>query len=244
MRTNQIIFLIIIIFLNSCGFEKIGEWNISELYVQKIEGTSKVIYKYNAWGGRDSNANGFVIMDSTEKFKIDMNKELPFYYLSQIPNKKNVEGVTHECYGTCGEPYYKSLPIFKPMEVKSDFENGIKITTRIYQYKGYSEHDRGLERYVFEKYKETRDSLYFYNLDDVESMDGIHLDELKVKKGEVYLSSNANKEIEKIFVDDVALNPKTNSIEQIRHIHLTPKNKLIDTEISEIGIFREIKKSK
>lgn len=72
-------------------------------------------------------------------------------------------------------------------------------------------------------------------------MDGIHLDELKVKKGEVYLISNNKNEIEKIMVDDVTLDSKTNSIEQIRHINLTPKNKLKDSEISERGIFRKVK---
>jgi len=229
--------------LTSCGFGK-TEWRIDKLYKQKIEGSSKVIYNFSAWGGLDSNPHGFIVLDSTKQFEIDVKNILPIYQLSEIPSKTNLEGITHDCYGTCGEPYYDSTPIFKPMKVDVTSENGIKLTTRIYQYKGYSEHDRGLERYVFEKYTETRDSLYFYNLDDVESMDGIHLDELKVKKGEIYLSSNVNKEIEKIIVDDVTLNPKTKSIEQIRHIYLTPKKKLKDNEISYIGIFREVKISK
>lgn len=131
IRINLIIKLIPLLFITSCGFEKIGEWNITELYAQKIEGTSKIIYKYDAWGGRDSNANGFVIIDSTKKFKIDLNKELPFYHLSNIPTKKKIEGIIHECFGTCGAPYYKSIPIFKPMETKSAFDNTIKLTTRI-----------------------------------------------------------------------------------------------------------------
>lgn len=62
--------------LSSCGLG-LGEWNISELYAQKIEGTSKILYKYDAWGGRDSHASGYVILDSTEIFKVDIRKDLP-----------------------------------------------------------------------------------------------------------------------------------------------------------------------
>ena len=49
----------------------LGKWNVDELFAQQIEGSSKLLYKYNAWGGRDSNANGFVILDSPKEFKID-----------------------------------------------------------------------------------------------------------------------------------------------------------------------------
>ncbi|RXM52690.1 MULTISPECIES: hypothetical protein [unclassified Chryseobacterium] len=229
-----------LLILYSCGFGK-TEWRIDQLYTQKIEGTSKVIYYFSAWGGLDSNPHGFIILDSTKQFQVEVESILPIYQLSQIPNKSNIEGITHECYGTCGDPYYNSIPIFKPMKVNISSENEIKLTTRTYQYKGYSEHDRALERYVFEKYKETKDSLFFYNLNDVESMNGIHLDELKVKKGETYLLFNKQDNIEKIIVDDVTLNLKTNSIEKIRHIALTPKNKIRNKEFSERGIFRELK---
>jgi len=223
-----------------CNFIK-TEWKIDEIYMQKIEGSSKVIYNFSAWGGLDSNPHGFIILDSTETFQVDVENILPIYQLSDIPTKSNIDGITHDCYGTCGDPYYKSVPIFKPMDLKKTKIEDIELTSRIYQYKGYVEHTRGLERYAFEKFKETTDSLFFYNLDDVESMNGIHLYELKIKKGEIYIQLNEKKEIKKIIADEVTLNSKTKSIEQIRHIFLTPKNKIINNEISERGIFREVK---
>ena len=241
IKTYTIVFLMLLICLYSCGFEKLGQWDISELYAQKIEGTSKILYKYDAWGGRDSNANGFVILDSTEIFKIDLKKELPFYKLSDIPNKNKIEGITHECYNSCGEDYYKSKPNYKPMKIDKFQSNNINIENIIYQYRGYSEKDGGLERYVFEKFIETKDSLFFYNLDDVESMDGIHLDELRVKKGEVYLQQNENKEIQKIIVEQISLNPITKEFIDGRTCFLTPKNKTFANEFSQRGIFRKIK---
>lgn len=234
------LFSIIPIFLTfySCGFGK-PEWKIDQLYVQKIEGTSKVIYNFSAWGGLDSNPHGFIILDSSKTFKVEVEKILPFYNLSNIPTKSDIEGVSHECYGTCGEPYYKSIPIFKPMKTENTKEGDINLKNRIYQYRGYSEHDNGLQRYVFEKFQETKDSLFFYNLDDIESINGLHLNELKVKKGEVYLQLNKDKNIIKVIVDEVTLHPKTRSIEQIRHVYLTPKHKISNYEISERGIFRQ-----
>lgn len=240
-KIHTIIFSISLICLYSCGFDKLGQWNISELYAQKIEGTSKILYKYDAWGGRDSNANGFVILDSTETFKIDLKQELPFYKLYDIPNKTKIEGITHECYNSCGEDYYKSKPNFKPMKIDKFQSNNINIENIIYQYRGYSEKDGGLERYVFEKFIETKDSIFFYNLNDVESMHEIHLDELKVKKGEIYLQNNEKKEIEKIIVEQISLNPTTKEFIDGRTCYLTPKNKTFTNEFSQRGIFRRIK---
>src|SRR3954466_15555559 len=99
--------------LYGCGF---GQWKVAGLYVQKIEGTSKLLYKYDAWGGRDSHSSGYVILDSTETFEVDLNQDLPFYYLMEIPNKKVVEGVSHICNNSCGEDYKKASPIFMPLK--------------------------------------------------------------------------------------------------------------------------------
>lgn len=243
IRIFKLLFLILMLSTYGCG-TGVGEWTISELYAQKIEGTSKILYKYDAWGGRDSNANGFIILDSSETFKIDLQNNLPFYNLSDIPNKTKIEGITHECYNSCGDDYYKSQPIFKSMKIKKSESNGINIETIIYQYRGYSEKDGGLERYVFEKIVETKDSLFFHNLNDVESMDGIHLDELKVKKGEIYLQQNDNGEIKKIIVEQRSLNPKTKELIDGRTCFLTPKNKIFAKQLSERGIFRKIKTAK
>lgn len=222
-----------------CGFGK-TEWTIDKLFVQKIEGSPNLIYDFSAWGGRDSNPHGFIILDSTQTFKVEVENILPVYQLSEIPNKTSIEGITHDCHGTCGEPYYKSIPVFKPMKIESQEIKGINLTTRTYQYKGYSESSNG-GRYQFDKFIETKDSLYFYNLNDVESMEKNHLSELKVKKGEIYLYQNERKEIIKIIAREVQLNPETKSIEKISDYTLTPKYKTENHQFSERGVFREVK---
>lgn len=222
-----------------CGFGK-TEWTVDKLFVQKIEGTSKVIYNFSAWGGLDSNPHGFIILDSTKSFKVEVEDILPIYQLSEIPNKNNIKGITHECYGTCGEPYYKSTAIFTPMKIDSTVIQGITLTTNVYQYKGYSEISNG-GRFQFDKFKETKDSLFFYNLNDIESMEKIHLDVLKIKKGEIYLYQNETKEIVRIIAEEVKINQRTQSLEKISTFTLTPKYKMLSNELSERGIFREVK---
>jgi len=243
MKIRFFIISILILSAYSC-IKGLTEWTVDELYFQKIEGTSKVLYKYDAWGGRDSNANGFIILDSTDNFKVDLSKELPFYILSEIPNSSRIEGITHDCYGSCGESYYRTNPIFRPMKTENRVNDGINVITQIYQYRGYSEKEHALERYVFERFSETSDSLFFYNLNDVESLCGIHLDELKVKKGEVYLTENEKNQIVKIIISEASLNLKNKNLEQIRTVFLTPKYEINDSQFSERGIFRQVKTSK
>ena len=241
IKINAFIFSFLLICFCSCGFDKIGQWDISELYAQKIQGTSKILYKFDAWGGRDSHVNGFLILDSTKNFKIDLENNLPFYNLSDIPNKAIIEGITHECYNSCGDEYSKSQPIFKPMKIDNSKSNNINIETITYQYHGYSERNKGLERYVFEKFVETVDSLFFFNLNDVESMNGIHLDNLRVKKGEIYLQQNENAEIKKIIVEQQTLNPTTKEFIKGMTFFLTPKSTIFTRNFSEKGIFREVR---
>ncbi len=95
LRTTLVLF--IIFNLSSCNW---GEWHVGELYSQRIEGTSKILYKYDAWGGRDSHASGFIILDSTETFEVNPNNDLQFVYLTEIPNKNYILGAKNDVYSS------------------------------------------------------------------------------------------------------------------------------------------------
>jgi len=226
--------------LYSCGFGGWGEWKVSELYNQKIEGTSKILYKYDAWGGRDSHVSDFVILDSTEKFKVKPSENLPFTYLQEIPDKIFIKGVSHICDNSCGENYYKTSPIFIPIKEENSEKQSIKIANNIYQYRGFSERSKGLERFQFEKFREIRDSLFFYNLDDVESMEGKHLDSLKFKKTDIVIKQNKEQQITQIVIEDLIIGNSSNEIILKQSYFLTPKNKLKSNVFSDYGVFKEV----
>ncbi|RKF42605.1 hypothetical protein BCY89_03805 [Sphingobacterium siyangense] len=245
MKFKFLFLSILTILLNSCGFDLSGEWDITELYVQKIEGSSKLLYKYDAWGGRDSHVYGFIIIDSTQSFKIDLDSTLPMYNLSEIPSKNKISGIKHECKNDCGDEYYKTKPNYLPLRIDKSKSEGIAIENIVFQYRGLSEKDRGLRGdFVFEKFIETKDSIYFFNLNDIKSVYKKHLDELKLKKGEVYLSENEAGKITRIVINQTTLNPLNNEIIQTVAYFLSPESKIESSDFSDRGIFREVKASK
>lgn len=245
MKSTFIIYSILSLLLISCGFDKSSDWDIYELYAQKIEGSSKLLYKYDAWGGRDSHTYGFIIIDSTQPFKIDLDNTLPFSKLSEIPSKNKITGIKHECKNDCAEKYFKTKPNYLPLKFDKLKSEGINIESIAYQYRGLGEKDKGLRGdFVFEKFLETKDSIYFYNLNDIKSAHKTHLDELKLKKGEVYLSENRNGEIAKITIKQTTLNPQNNEIIETFTYFLSPENKIKKSDFSDRGIFKEVKITK
>lgn len=106
---------------------------------------------------------------------------MPFTDLLAIPNKALVKGVSTDYKNNCGEDFKRTIPNFTPIKQENAKRQDFKIINLIYQYNEFPDRDRELETFQFEKFKEVRDSILFFNLDDVESMNGKHLDSLKLK---------------------------------------------------------------
>ena len=220
--------------LNSCG--KV-EWD-TNLYVQKIEGTSKILYKYNASGGRDTMVYGYILLDSTETFEVDISKNLPFSYLENIPSKKKINGIDVE------EPDYenidkKTINVYVTLKKFNEKENGIDVQTKIYQYEGYSNRNFGLGTFEFENFKETRDSIIFYKLNDIKSLKPQHLDSLKLEKKNIVIKQNKNSDIISIDIEDFKFSKSTNEIISVKTYFLTPKKKMKSKLFSDYGVFKE-----
>ena len=157
-----------------------GEWDIT-LYEQKIEGTSKAIYKYDPWGGRDSHKAGYAILDTTEIFKIQGLKNISLDYLIEIPTKNLVEVVRID------DIPYKEMEKMNETYIPTKFEEkeiqGINIKTKHYQEKGYRQLNSIGLSYEFSDFKETKDSICFYDLNYVRyTFKSRHKDSMKIKK--------------------------------------------------------------
>lgn len=227
--------------LQSCGFGDIGKWDISGLSVLKIEGSSKVVYKYDAWGGFDSHAFGYRLMDSTETFRVDQAEDLPFYDLLSIPTKSIILGFSHTCAESCGEFYANAIPKFGPIEIQNSVINNIEIEYLIYQYKGYSKKSNGFDQFEFKNFVETRDSLFFFDLDDVKSKNGKHLDVLKIKKRMVEIQNVHNQnDVGLIVIKDVEID-MNKELKSYKTYHLTPKEQISIDEFSDYGIFKPVR---
>jgi hypothetical protein len=179
-----------------------GEWRIT-LYEQKTEGTSKVIYQYDAWGGRDSHISGYAILDTNEVFAIPRIKKLWITQLAGIPTKNavqviNLESVTYE-------EEKKLKAIFTPLKTTEFVSKGMAIQSTHYQGKGFKEKSYGFYRYEFERFEETRDSLFFYNLKDIISMEKSQIDSLRIKRGNVIIHQTPNKIIKQLEIEHLVL---------------------------------------
>jgi hypothetical protein len=236
---NCLISLGLLFILNGCESPK---WSVDELYAQKIEGTSKVLYKYYATGGLDAEADAYKILDSTENFKVKVSDDLNFFYLQEIPTTTIIKAVTDPCDSSCGKNYNKAIPIFTPVNKEISKKDNITIENSIYQYKGFGEKTKSLKAFQFETFKETRDSLAFYNLNDIESVNGVHADSLKIKKTNVIIRQTKNHEIIQIVIDDLIFDKDSNSIIQYQPYFLTSKFKLNSNAFSDYGIFKEVVK--
>lgn len=216
-------------------FTSCGDWSVSEVYIQKIEGSSKVLYKYAAWGGRDSHVSGYSILDSSEIFRVDLQNRLNFLDLKSIPTKKLIQGIEHD-----GSDYVKAIhDNYKPIKTTNFEKQGFRIEVKQYQYRGYSNHNGGLDTYNFENFKETRDSLYFYNLDDVESVQPNHQDVLKFKKTNVYIDRNELNNVSKITINDLQLTD-VDEIISSRTYFLRPKKIISINMFSDYGVFKRV----
>lgn len=232
-----------LILISSCKFDFFDdnfEWTVSELYVKRIKETSNVIYRYEAWGGRDSHAYGYRILDSTEVFKVEPENDLPFSYLENILDKNTILGVSHICENSCGENYKNAKPIFTPIKVENVKFKNMNIEHKIYQYKGFTERRKILARYQFEEFKETQDSIFFYNLNDVISKNGKHLDNLRLEKKGITIEQNEDKEVVKIIIEDFTI-ASNNEIISNKKYFLTPKYQINSDLFTDTEVFKRVK---
>ncbi len=80
----------------------------------------------------------------------------------------------------------------------------------------------------------------FYNLDDIVSLHNSHIDTLKFKKTNVFISrKNSSDQISKIRINDLKITNEDEIISNITY-NLTPKKDITIDEFSDYGIFKEV----
>ena len=180
--------------------------------------------------------SGYILLDSTEKFEVDISKNLPFSYIEKIDNQ-TIFGVEFE------KPDFEKgnieKEIIKPIKITSLSKQGINITTKLYQNEGFMARNQGFEQYQFENFKESQDSLFFYNLDDITSLEKKHLEVLGLKKTNVIVSQDSLNYITEIAVKDLKLSNKAKEIISNIQYSLTPRKKIKSSSLSNYGIFKQ-----
>ena len=231
MKSNFRFLLLSLFFINQ-GCED-PKWDVT-LYEQKIEGSSKAIYKYDAWGGRDSHEFGYAILDTTENFKIFDISKLPIDKLYGIPNSNGFYAIERNW------PEEEGSLSYEPMKSYRISRNGIEISILKFQRQALREKAKGTGWFDFSTFKETEDSLEFYNLYDSKTVHHTRIDTLKVKKGNIIIRQNKDNEIIEIIIDDLILsNDGENEILSNKTYFLKPKEVIKSDKFSDYGIFKE-----
>lgn len=239
----------LIISLSSCG---IGEWDV-ELYQQRIPNSSKVIYEYDAWGGRDSHTSGIVLMDSTEKFKVNSSRKLPISYFLALPNKNRIKSIELK------KAVNNDEITLDKIDSKKLNNSGIDIEVDYYEkYSGYSNATCLLNEYEFESFKETNDSLFIYGLNEKFGKNLKDKNSVSFQKGNIKLITDENGKIfrvviKELFKDNATKFKYTKGTAEItekitdspvicfRVYYFLPKKEIYESEFSDFGIYKRVK---
>lgn len=191
-RTKKLcLFLGSVIIFYGCN----PSWDVT-LYVQKIKGSNKIIYQYDAWGGRDSHESGFAILDSTEEFDMSTITSLPGSYFAEVPTKDYIKLINVRNSQNSTTP---KDTVLKPAREYSKKIKGIKFDIIEYSETYGSPMNTGLMEYDFDIVNEKNDSLTFEN---VTLKSGIKLpSKVSFPKGNITILEDTTGRVDKIIIE-------------------------------------------
>lgn len=223
---KHFVFLILIIF---CCLSCRTKWDVA-LWRQKIEGSKLSLYKFDAWGGRDTHVPGVIILDSLAGFKqSDVLEGDDISFLKSIPNKDTINVIY-----SSQDNDNQNIDNYKI--------SNLVVNTTICDFNDRTTKGCLLKCYDFKSFQETRDSLIFFS-NTSRSVNGQDFDRISVPKGNLYLmTSNDNKKVvnvtsEKVMFHDNKKIPRIS----ITTIEFYPIGDVKVTEFSDYGIYKPVK---
>jgi len=228
----------VVLILSGC-FGIPTEWDI-EIWEQKIEGSNLSIYKFDAWGGRDTHVAGFKLKDSSKGFtQNDVLNGDGFSALKRIPNKQIVEVIKTI------RPEKQQAISNTPVAKESFSKEGVIISQETYLYGGAVIGICVLQSYKFKNFDETRDSLIFYG-NESQFVDGPEHKRISIPKGNIYLmTSKDNKYVSRVVYDDILIFEdltKSHNIQICRHTKFfDPIDTIKISQFSDYGIYKPVK---
>ncbi|MCC9167969.1 hypothetical protein [Pontibacter harenae] len=238
---------IIALFLSSCGG---GEWD-TYLHVQRIPNSNKVIYEYDAWGGRDSHQFGIVIMDSTEDFEVNKVRNLPISYFTEVPNSSQIHAISLQ---KAGDDSISLNPVANQEVRISDIHLEID---NYKEYSGYSDAGCILNEYRFQTFKETEDSLYLFGLQKIFGVNLEGKENVGFQKGNIKLITDSNGKLMRLEIKELfkgkankhkykkstaeVIERKENSpVVCLRTYYFKPLKTFYSDDFTDYGIFKPI----
>lgn len=217
-----IIILVSFIFLSCVN-------NDSEtLFAQKIEGNDLLIIDYSVWYGRDGHRSGRTLMKSVDNFNFRNVESLPLDYINEI-----------EAHKITSVKLKKSDSESKEQSEieKINFSN-LQIVTKHY-FKTYDTPNCMLNKYYFNSFIETKDSLILSGLKREYGNNYKNMDEIKIKKGNIKILSDSLNNVIRLEITDL------NFIKEFACLstsYMIPLSEINEDKFSDFGFFKAVKK--
>lgn len=235
----------VLIFFGFLVFISWGSEDSETLFTQKIEGSDLLLVDYNVWYGRDGNTTGKTILKTTKDFDFREIDEIPFSYIENITNK-NINGVAFV------RPETRDLK--EKIRNKSMTIENIDVNTTFYN-RYSSSGPCMLNKYKFNSFIETKDSLIFLGLDKIFGNAKTDSAKIGFKKGNIKIVSDSIGKLYRLEIEEMILVKKGNPLTDIsdfsnnenlataclRIYYMEPDSIIYENEFSEYGIFKEIK---
>jgi hypothetical protein len=246
-RKKLFLFLVSVVTFYGCN----PSWEVT-LYSQKIKGSNKILYQYDAWGGRDSHQSGITILDSAEEFNMSRITPLPGSYFLETPTMDSIKLITVRH----GENYTTSKDtVLNPSNHYSKNIKGIKFDATEYnETYGSSPMNTGLMENEFETIKETTDSLIFENV--IHKSGGIVLpSKVSFPKGNITVFEDTTGRVHRIIIEKFIrmkgeIYKPTKPLEIVPDqaiigfatFYFIPKKLLNSKALTNEGIFKHVRK--
>lgn len=249
MKTSRKLFI-------SLGFAMIlagckPSWDVT-LYSQKIKGSNKIIYKYDAWGGRDSHKFGFAILDSVDEFDMSEISYLPGSYFAETPTKDYIKLINIR---NLEKPTTPKNTILTPSKKHSKNIMGFKVDIIEYNETYGSSPITSLMEYEFDIVKEKDDSLTFEN---VTRKFGIELpSKVSFPKGNIVIDEDSTGTVHRISIEKFIkakgeIYKPTKPLEIVpgqaiigfATFYFLPKRMLKSSSLTNYGIFKKVKENR
>lgn len=198
------------------------------LFVQKIEGNDLLIVDYSVWYGRDGHTSGRTLMKSVDDFNFRDIESLPLDYINEIEAHK-ISSVKLK------KPNSESK---KQIEIEKINFSNLQIVIKNY-FKTYDTPNCMLNKYYFNSFIETKDSLILYGLKREYGNNYKNMDEIKIKKGNIKILSDSLNNVIRLEITDL------NFIEELACLstsYMIPLSEINEDKFSDFGFFKEVKK--
>jgi hypothetical protein len=250
---NPFQFIIILTFLTGCNnYTETKNDRPQSLFRERIANSNLVIYDFSFAGGfvTSSDYTGFAVLDSTVSFSKDRMKELPCTYFSTRPTSSNFKMIEIN-YGQ--NPRTEKDTLLTPSKSYTEKIDNIQIDVTEYNDTyGSATTSIGLMEYEFDSFKETTDSLTFYNV--TKKLGGREFPStVSFTKGNIKIIDSLNNDISRIQIDQVIIQRNdiykpTKPLELVPNqpvigmatYYFYPKTTIKSTSLTDYGIFKRV----